>query len=143
MMQINEKINIWLYLTAERNDYYILSNCLVLDFDNPDLFDGYTYILPRKKASFEFRGQDQELLVFVEKIDEKNKTVYVSQTNWLYMKNIIAANLFLDVKIKKRYPGKLTLAELRTPGQRIDKESVKALSEKIKEKIFIKQPKFI
>ena len=80
-MEIKEKTNVKLYLTSQTDDYYILSNCCCFDFDDPEIFDGYTYILPFKKANFEFHGQDQELLVFIERVDVKRKRAYVSQTH--------------------------------------------------------------
>ncbi len=142
-MKIREKTNVKLYLISQDDDCYILSNCDTFDFiDDTGLYDGYMYILPFKKANFEFRGQDQELQVFVEKVDEKIKQVYVSQTHWLFMRNIIENRLGLPVKILKRYPGKLTVAQVTVPGQEVNKTAIKALAEEMKEKIFIKFTKF-
>ncbi len=141
-MEIKEKTNVKLYLTSQGEDCYTLSNCSIWDFDNPGLNDGYTYILPFNKANFEFHGQDQELLVFIERVDEKRKRAYVSQTHWLFMRNIIEGRLHLPVKIIKRYPGKLTVAQIIMPGQEINKTAIKALAEEMKEKIYIKAAKF-
>ncbi len=78
-----------------------------------------------------------KILVFVKKIDEKEKRVYVSQNHWSFMKNLLHDVLKIDVKIVKRHPGRVTVAE--TEGQ-YDKERVKELSTKIREKIFLKTP---
>ena len=59
-------------------------------------------------------------------------------TNWLFMRNIIENRLHLHVKIIKRYPGKLTVAQLKYSEQRFDKIAVKALAEEMREKIYIK-----
>lgn len=140
-MKIQEKTNIKLYLLSQEDNYYFLLNCDVLDPNsNPD---GYTYILPMQKSCFEFKGQGQELIVFVEKVDERIKQIYVSQTHWLFMRNIIEKRLLLDVKILKRYPGKVTVAQLRMPGQQINKIALKTLSEEMREKIYIKPAKNI
>ena len=82
--------------------------------------------------------QDQELNVFVEKVDWQNRLVYVSQTHWLWMKNLIKSELDLDVKIIKRYAGKLTVGKLINQGQIVDKIAVKRLSEIIGENIYLK-----
>ncbi len=143
-MEIKEKTNIIVYLVDETDNYYILSNATTFDYDNPNpdiCPDGYTYILPRKKACFEFKGQDQELLVFVEKVNQQRKQAYVSQTHWLFMRDVIEKRLHLDVKILKRYPGKLTVAQLKMPGQRIDGGALKSLSSEMNEKIHIKPVK--
>ena len=140
-MEIREKTNIKLFLGDEAENYYILSNCSIFDYGNPDPEiepDDYTYILPKRKSCFNFKGQDQELLVYVEKVNKRNKLVYVSQTHWLWMKNLIKSELGLDVKIVKRYAGKLTVGKLINQGQIVDKIAVKRLSEIIGEKIYLK-----
>ncbi len=78
------------------------------------------------------------MFVFVERIDEQRKQVYVSQTHWLFMRNIIEKRLCLDVKIQKRYPGKITVAQFRISGQEVNKILLKALVEEMQEKIYIK-----
>ena len=141
-MEIREKTNIKLFLVDEMENYYMLSNCSIFDYGNPNPDiepDGYTYILPKRKSCFEFKLQNQELLVFVERVDEQRKQVYVSQTHWLWMKNLIKYELGLDVKITKRYPGKVSVGKLINPGQIINKMKLQNLSEKIGEKIYIKQ----
>jgi hypothetical protein len=50
----------------------------------------------------------------------------------------IENRLGLHVKILKRYPGKVTVAILRTPEQEVNKIALKALAEEIQEKIYIK-----
>ena len=140
-MQIKEKTNIIVYLMDETDDCYILSNVTTFAHSDPDpdiAPDGYVYFLPKRKSCFEFQGQDQELLVFVEKVDQQKKRVYVSQTHWLFMRNIIEERLGLNVKIVKRYPGKVTVARLRIPGQEVNKTAVKALSKEMQEKIYIR-----
>ena len=143
-MEIREKINIKLFLVDEMENYYMLSNCSIFDYDNPNPDiepDGYTYILPKRKSFFEFKFQNQELLVFVERVDEQRKQVYVSQTHWLFMRNVIENRLGLQVKILKRYPGKVTVARLRTPEQEVNKITLRALAEEMHEKIYIKPAK--
>ena len=140
-MKIREKTNIKLFLGDETENYYILSNCSIFDYGNPNPYiepDGYTYILPKRKSCFQFKGQDQELFVFVEKVDGQNKLVYVSQTHWLWMKNLIKSELGLDVKIIKRYAGKVTIAELVNPNQITNKDSLKQFARGVGEKIYIK-----
>ena len=80
----------------------------------------------------------QEISVYIEKIDERNKIVYVSQTHWLWMKNLIKSELRLDVKITKRYAGKVTVCKLVNQGQIINKAAIKRLSEMVGEKIYVK-----
>ena len=75
--------------------------------------------------------------VFIKKVDEKEKKIYVSQNHWSFMKNLIHDVLKIDVKIVKRHPGRVTVAET---SQNYDKEKVKELSAKIREKIFLKAP---
>ena len=103
--------------------------------------NNYTYILPAGKVCF-LRG-DFKWTAIIEKIDPKNKKVYVSQINWLYMLNIIKHLYSSDIIIKKRYPGRLTLAILRDSlsSQEISKEDIKKLSTAIGEKIVIKKSK--
>jgi hypothetical protein len=135
-MEIKPKSNIMLYLTSETDNFFHLSPWDVFD---PEFgSDGYHYLLPKSKAHFKFISQDQELIVFVEKIDETKKEVYLSQTHWLYMKNLIKSELELDVKIIKRYPGKLTVAELVNPNQRVNKTLLKLLALAVGEKIYIR-----
>ncbi|MHB1661944.1 MAG: hypothetical protein ACYCSQ_09735 [bacterium] len=98
-MEIKPKSNIMLYLTSETDNFFHLSPWDV--FDQEFGSDGYTYLLPKSKAHFKFISQDQELIVFVEKIDEIKKEVHLSQIHWLYMKNLIKSELELDVKIIK------------------------------------------
>jgi tRNA U34 2-thiouridine synthase MnmA/TrmU len=143
-MEIREKTNIKLFLGDEAENYYILSNCSIFDYGNPNPDiepDGYTYILPKRKSCFQFKGQDQELNVYVEKVNWQNKLVYVSQTHWLFMRNVIENRLGLHVKILKRYPGKVTVAILRKPEQEVNKIALKALAEEMHEKIYIKPAK--
>jgi tRNA U34 2-thiouridine synthase MnmA/TrmU len=143
-MEVREKTNIKLFLGDETENYYILSNCSVFDYGNPDPDiepDGYSYILPKRKSCFKFKGQDQELLVFVERVDVQRKQVYVSQTHWLFMRNVIENRLGLHVKIIKRYPGKVTVASLRMPEQKVNKIALKTLAEEMQEKIYIKPAK--
>ena len=143
-MEIREKTNIKLFLGDEAENYYILSNCSIFDYGNPNPGiepDGYRYILPKRKSCFEFKFTDQELNVFVEKVNRQNKLVYVSQTHWLFMRNVIEKRLGLHVKILKRYPGKVTVARLRTSEQEVNKIALKALSEEMHEKIYIKPAK--
>ena len=140
-MEIKEKTNIIVYLVDETDNYYILSNATTFDYGNPNPYiepDGYVYFLPKLKSCFEFQGQDQELIVFVERVNERRKQVYVSQTNWLFMRNIIEERLGLNVKILKRYPGKVTVARLRIPGQEVNKVALKTLAKEMREKIYIK-----
>lgn len=101
----------------------------------------YTYILPAAKVCF-LNNDDFRWTAIVEKIDKENKKIYVSQTNWLFMQHIIKF-LYNDVKIEKRYPGRLTLATLRDPllNEKINKEDIKKLSQMIGEKIVIKTSK--
>ena len=139
-MEIKEKSIIKLYLAGQNEYEYHLLNCPPFDHGSPN-WDGYIYILPRKKACFEFKSPNQELLVFVEKVEQQRKYVWVSQTHWLFMRNLIEKRLNLDVKILKRYPGKLTVAQLRSPGQIIDKNALKSLIAEMKEKIYIKSAK--
>jgi hypothetical protein len=54
------------------------------------------------------------------------------------MKNLIKSELDLDVKIIKRYAGKLTVGKLINQGQIVDKIAVKRLSEIIGENIYLK-----
>lgn len=139
IMEIKPKTNIALYLLDESDDFLILS---YWDISDPDLGDeGFRYLLPRNKAYFKFYRPYQEVISFVEKIDENKKRVYLSQTHWLFMKNLIKSKLGLDVKIIKRYAGRLTVAELVNPNQRINKALLNQLSEAVGEKIYIKQPK--
>ncbi|MCL4321177.1 MAG: hypothetical protein M1478_06845 [Deltaproteobacteria bacterium] len=138
-MEIKPKTNIALYLMNKTTDYFELS---LRDPFNPESEDdGYTYILPKSKAFFRVWGQFRVVICLIEKVDESKKTVYLSQTHWVWMKNLIKYQLGLDVKITKRYAGRLTVAELVNPNQRINKALLKQLSEAVGEKIYIKTPK--
>ncbi len=135
-MEIKEKSNIIGYVADfdEQFFYLVSSDPMTENYES----DNYIYILPKTKACLkEFPYQFTEITAYVEKVD--GRKVYLSQVNWLYMKNIIKAELALDVKILKRYPGLLTVAELRTPNQIIDKPALKKLSKSVLEKIYIKR----
>ncbi len=137
-MEIKEKNNIDVYVADydDRYFYLVSSN----PFEEYYIHDGYNFILPKVKACLkEFPRQFDEINAYIEKI--AGQRVYLSQVHWLYMKNIIKDKLGLDVKIKKRYPGILTVAELITLNQKIDKAALKKLSEKYMEKIYIKSAK--
>ena len=108
------------------------------DYEGHCVNSDYTYILPAGKVCF--LKNDFRWTAIVEKIDIDNKKVYVSQINWLFMRHIIKY-LYSDVKIEKRYPGRLTLATLRDSLQEISKEDIKKLSQFIGEKIVIKKSK--
>jgi hypothetical protein len=139
-MAVQEKTNIKLYIHDLDDDFFVLSPWDPLETPYYDT-GGYRYFLPKAKAFFKFRYQFQEVVSFVEKVDEVKKEVYLSQAHWLYMKNLIKSELGLDVKVVKRYPGKLTVAELINAYQRIDKALIKQLAEAVSEKIYIKLPK--
>jgi hypothetical protein len=96
----------------------------------------YTYILPSQKVCF-LKKDDLKWTAIVERVNEREKKVYVSQVNWFYMHHIIKF-LYKDVKIMKRYPGRLTLCVLRDSLEEVDKNDVKKLSELVGEKIVIK-----
>jgi hypothetical protein len=128
-MEIKEKENIVLIPESMTDNSYILRS----------LDDGYSYVLPFKKARFDSQHVPLVVEAFIEKID--GSSVYLSQVHWLFMRNIIEKRLSLDVKIKKRHPGKVTVAQLRVPGQYIDIIAVKALSKEMQEKIYIKPAK--
>ena len=142
-MEIKEKNNITVYVTNFDEKYFYLNNISGSPLDEDFHFiDENIYILPKEKACLaEFPCQFTEITAYIEYIEKEaggRHQVYLSQTNWLYIKNLIKDELGLDVKIKKRYPGKLTVAELRTPGKGIDKLALRKLSEEIAEKIHIK-----
>jgi hypothetical protein len=105
--------------------------------------DGYEYLMSQSETYlYDFLIKNLRIInktipVFIKKIDEKEKKVYCSQNHWIFMKNLIHDVLKIDVKIVKRRPGRVTVAE--TEGQ-YDKEKVKELSAKIREKIFLKTP---
>ena len=135
-MEIKEKSNIIGYVADfdEQFFYLVSSDPMTENYES----DNYIYILPKTKACLkEFPYQFMEITAYVEKVD--GRKVYLSQVHWLYMQNIIKAELSLDVKILKRYPGVLTVAELRMPNQRIDKPALKKLSKSVLEKIYIKR----
>ena len=140
-MEIKEKNNITAYLLDYTERFFILSYYSPLDYEFQN--DDYRYILPKNKACFSEFHQLIPIVVYVEKIDEQKKRVYLSQVHWLLMKNLIKAELGLDVKILKRYPKKLTVAELKTPDQKIDKVALKKLSESVSEKIHIKPADYL
>ncbi len=134
-MEIREKSNITVYVADfDEQFFYLVSSDPLEEYY---IHDGYNFILPKTKACLkEFPRQFDEINAYIEKI--AGQRVYLSQVHWLYMKNIIKDKLGLDVKIKKRYPGILTVAELITLNQKIDKAALKKLSEKYMEKIYIK-----
>ena len=111
---------------------------IVVDYNG-----GYEYLMaPEETYLYDFLIKNLRIInktipVFIKKIDEKEKKVYCSQNNWIFMKNIIFDKLKINVKIIKRYPGRVTVAE--TEGY-YDKEKVKKLSEQVREKIFLKTP---
>lgn len=111
---------------------------IVVDYNG-----GYEYLMaPEETYLYDFLIKNLRIInktipVFIKKIDEKEKKVYCSQNHWIFMKNIIFDKLKINVKIIKRYPGRVTVAET---SQNYDKEKVKELSTKIREKIFIKAP---
>ncbi len=144
-----EKKNINLFFVGISDDKSIrlslvnpASTGLNCDYDKIiEANNGWEYLLAMNETYlYDFLVNFKNLtkiLVFVKKIDEKEKRVYVSQNHWSFMKNLLHDVLKIDVKIVKRYPGRVTVAE--TEGQ-YDKERVKELSTKIREKIFIKAP---
>ena len=103
--------------------------------------DGWEYLLQVKETYlYDFLVNLKKFTnvpVFIKKIDEYEKKVYCSQNHWSFMKNIIHDFLKIDVKIVKRHPGRFSVAETY---QNYDKEKVKELSAKIREKIFLKTP---
>ncbi len=135
-MEIKEKTNIKLYFAGYGADCFILSRKDdILEYGG----DEYLFILPWDKAfAHDSFYQGKFIEVYVEKIDLQKKHVYVSQTHWLWMKNMIKSELGLDIKITKRYPGKVTVCKLVNQGQIINKAAVKRLSEMVGEKIYVK-----
>ena len=111
---------------------------IVVDYNG-----GYEYLMaPEETYLYDFLIKNLRIInktipVFIKKIDEKEKKVYCSQNHWIFMKNIIFDKLKINVKIIKRLPGRITVAETE---EQYDKEKVKELSTKIREKIFIKAP---
>jgi hypothetical protein len=111
---------------------------IVVDYNG-----GYEYLMsPEETYLYDFLIKNLKIInktipVFVKKVNEKEKKIYCSQNHWIFMKNLIHDVLKIDVKIVKRRPGRVTVAE--TEGQ-YDKEKVKELSAKIREKIFLKTP---
>ena len=111
---------------------------IVVDYNG-----GYEYLMaPEETYLYDFLIKNLRIInktipVFVKKIDEKEKKVYCSQNHWIFMKNIIFDKLKINVKIIKRLPGRITVAET---SQNYDKEKVKKLSGQVREKIFIKAP---
>ena len=105
--------------------------------------DGYEYLMSQSETYlYDFLIKNLRIInktipVFIKKIDEKEKKVYCSQNHWIFMKNIIFDKLKINVKIIKRLPGRITVAET---SQNYDKEKVKKLSGQVREKIFIKAP---
>ena len=144
-MEIKEKSNIVLYVMSASDEFYILSDSdpydLIMGYDDeePAAEDsGYTYFLPKRKTYFANFYQGQKITVYLEKIHELKREVYVSQIHWLWMKNMIKSELVLDVKITKRYAGKVTVCELVSQTQIINKAAIKRLSEMLGEKIYVK-----
>ncbi len=135
---MKEKNNITVYVADfDERYFYLISSYPMEEYYQ---YDGYNFILPKTKACLKkFPYRFEEINAYIEKIN--GQTVYLSQVHWLYMKNLIRAELGLDVKIKKRYPGILTVAELITSNQKINKAALKKLSEKYMEKIHIKSAK--
>ena len=144
-----EKKNINLFIAGISDDKSIMLslvnpssigiNC---DYDKIiDANNGWEYLLQVKETylydSLVNLKKFTNVPVFIKKIDEYEKKVYCSQNHWSFMKNIIHDFLKIDVKIVKRYPGRFSVAET---FQNYDKEKVKELSAKIREKIFIKAP---
>ena len=144
-----EKKNINLFIAGISDDKSIMLslvnpasigiNC---DYDKIiDANDGWEYLLQVNETylydSLVNLKKFTNVPVFIKKIDEKEKKVYCSQNHWSFMKNIIHDFLKIDVKIVKRYPGRFSVAET---FQNYDKEKVKELSAKIREKIFLKTP---
>ena len=105
--------------------------------------NGWEYLLAMNETYlYDFLIKNLKIInktipVFVKKVNEKEKKIYCSQNHWSFMKNLIHDVLKIDVKIVKRHPGRFTVAET---SQNYDKEKVKELSAKIREKIFIKAP---
>ncbi len=137
-MEMKEKNNITVYVADfDERYFYLVSSDPMEEYYR---HDGYNFILPKTKACLkEFPCQFKEINAYIEKI--AGRRVYLSQVHWLYMKNLIKDELGLDVKIKKRYPGILTVAELITLNQKIDKAALKKLSKNCSEKIYIKSAK--
>ena len=109
------------------------------DYEGHCVSSDYTYVLPAEKVCF-VRDNDLKWTAIIERIDENEKKVCVSQVNWFYMHHIIKY-LYRDVKVTKRYPGRLTLCVLRDSLEEVDKNDIKKLSEVIGEKIVIKKAK--
>ena len=105
-------------------------HCVGIDSD-------FTYILAAEKVCF-LKDENFKWSAIVEKIDNENKKVFVSQTNWLFMQHVIKT-LYADVKIVKRYPGRLTLVTIRDSLQEINisKKDIKKLGEIVGEKIVL------
>ena len=143
-MKIREKTNVNLFIVSDSDEFIELSyvNPWDAEWDYNKIIGangGYMILLPKNKTYSHDFYQCKEITAYVEKIDEINERVYVSQIHWLYMRNIIENRLHLPVKIIKRYPGKLTVAQIVMPGQEINKTAIKALAEEMQEKIYIKQ----
>ena len=70
-MKIREKTNIKLFLGDETENYYILSNCSIFDYGNPNPYiepDGYTYILPKRKSFFSLKGRIKNFWFMLRKL---------------------------------------------------------------------------
>ena len=146
-----EKKNINLFIAGISDDKSIrlslvnpASAGLNCDYDKIiEANDGWEYLLARNETYlYDFLIKNLKIInktipVLVKKVNEKEKKVYCSQNHWSFMKNLIHDVLKIDVKIVKRHPGRVTVAET---SQNYDKEKVKELSAKIREKIFIKAP---
>jgi hypothetical protein len=144
-----EKKNINLFIAGISDDKSIMLSLvnpsslgLNCDYDKIiEANDGWEYLLARNETYlYDFLFNLKKLTkipVFIKKVNEKEKKVYCSQNHWSFMKNLIHDVLKIDVKIVKRHPGRVTVAET---SQNYDKEKVKELSAKIREKIFLKTP---
>ena len=146
-----EKKNINLFIAGISDDKSIrlslvnpASAGLNCDYDKIiEANNGWEYLLAMDETYlYDFLIKNLRIInktipVFVKKIDEKEKKVYCSQNHWIFMKNIIFDKLKINVKIIKRLPGRITVAET---SQNYDKEKVKKLSGQVREKIFIKAP---
>ena len=84
-MEIKEKTNISLYVMSASDELYYLSEIdpyyeMTADYNDEPVAksSSYTYVLPKIKTYFANFYQCQEISVYIEKIDERNKIVYVA-----------------------------------------------------------------